>query len=113
MLGQPATPALGYEPGADPDSRRQIRLDGDLYTVSKLPDEVAFTLIPEMMKEMSMSYEALQAHFAHSLLHRKYSSDGVIVGTLTLLANSGWTHINEEVLEIFCAANNLDMGEAA
>ena len=112
MLGKEAIPAEDYKPEPNPDSKRHIRLNRGSYTVSKLPDEVVFEMIAETMKEMSMSYEAVQASLAHSVLYGKYASDAVKGCTLTLLANIGWTHISEEVLENFCAANGLDMGEA-
>jgi hypothetical protein len=32
---------------------------------------------------------------------------------LSLLANCGWTHVTPEVLEDFCAANGIEMGEMA
>jgi hypothetical protein len=32
---------------------------------------------------------------------------------LSLLANCGWTHVTQQVLDEFCAANGIEMAELA
>jgi hypothetical protein len=112
MFGQEGTPAEGHEPMADPRSRRQIRLNGDSYVVPVVPDEVVTDIIAGIMHETALSYECAQARVAYRLLDSNYCSEARKVCALTLLANCGWTHINEEVLENYCAANDLNVREA-
>ena len=113
MLGVEQKPAEGYVPILDPDTKRQIRLNGDTYIVSAMPEELVAYAITDGMRKFSLSEDALLAGLAYNLLQEAFPSDAAEGVALTLLANCGWTHVTQEVIDDFCAANGIDMGEAA
>jgi hypothetical protein len=112
MLGAEQKPAADYEPISDPDTKHQIRLNDESYIVSDMPEEWVRRVIIDGMREFRLTEDALLARFARTLLQGNPS--GPVKGVLlTLLANCGWTHVTQEVHDDFCAANGIDMGEAA
>ena len=113
MLGVDQKPAGGYVPVPDPDTKIQIRLDGRAYTVCALPEECVTYAITMGMREFSLTKDALLASFANTLLRDRQTSYAANAVLLTLLANCGWTDVTQEVLDDFCAANGIDMVEAA
>jgi hypothetical protein len=114
QFGQQPKPAAGYEPVPDPDTKRQIRVNGNTYIVCKWPEEMVMQWIRVGMQMQSLPEDALLASFAEMLLQERHPSDDATKGILlTLLANCGWTHVTQEVLDDFCAANGIDMDEAA
>jgi len=63
-----------------------------------------------------LTEDALLAGLANMLLRESYppnSRDEAKAVALSLLANCGWTHVTQEVVEDFCAANGVEMGEMA
>jgi hypothetical protein len=114
-LGIEHKPAEGYEPIRDPDTKRQIRVNGDIYIVCEWPEEMVNRSIRLGMQMHSLTEDALLARFADMLLREDYPPNAVHEAktvALSLLANCGWTHVTQEVVDDFCAANGIDMGEA-
>lgn len=115
-FGQQAKPAEDYEPVLDPDTKRQIRVNGDIYIVSEWPEEIICRSIRLGMQMHSLTEDAFLASLAGMLLHENYPSnirDEAKGMALSLLANRGWTHVTQQVVDDFCAANGIDMGELA
>jgi len=113
MLGVEQIPGEGYELVPDADTKRQILLNDCTYIVRAMPREWVICGITEGMREFSLSKDALLASFANTLLRDRQTSYAANAVLLTLLANCGWTDVTQEVLDDFCAANGIDMVEAA
>jgi hypothetical protein len=108
-LGAEFKPAEHYEPAKDPENKLQIRLNREGYIVSALPeDSVLYLGFGSMMLDFSCSAEALCVALAHLLLQQPDMPATTKTVSLTLLANCGWTHISQEVLDDFCATNGID-----
>jgi len=113
MLGVELISREGYEPVPEADTKRQIVLNDCTYIVRAMPREWVICGITEGMREFSLSTDALLASFANTLLRDRHPSYAAKVVLLTLLNNCGWTHVTQEVLDDFCAANGIDMSEMA
>lgn len=115
-FGQQAKPAEDYEPVPAPDTKRQIRVNEDVYIVSEWPEEIICRSVRLGMQMHSLTHDALLASFADMLLRENYGSnirDEAKGVALSLLANCGWTHVTQQVLDDFCAANGIEIGELA
>jgi hypothetical protein len=116
QFGQQAKPAEDYEPVPDPDIKLQIRVNDETYVVHEWPEEMVCQSLHLGMHMHSLTEDALLASFAQMLLRENYPSnikDEAKGVALSLLANCGWTHVTQQVLDDFCAANGIDMGELA
>jgi hypothetical protein len=108
QLGAEFKPAEYYEPVKDPENMLQIRLNGKVYCVSALPEELVHKGLGSMMLDFSCSAESLCVALAHLLLQEPDMPVTAKAVWLTLLANCDWTNISQEVLDDFCAANGID-----
>jgi len=116
QFGQQPKPAEDYEPVPDAETKRQIRVNGDIYIVSEWPPEMVDQAIRLGMQVHLFTEDALLAGLANMLLRESYppnSKDEAKAVALSLLANCGRTHVTEQVLEDFCAANGIEIGEMA
>lgn len=105
-FGMQQKPGPEYQPTPDLDTKIQIRVNKEPFIVQLLPDHLVDIQIEPILRTLHWSKEQLMAYFAKRLLigdtgeHEK-------AFFLTLLANSEWTHITEEVLTNFCQANGV------
>jgi hypothetical protein len=110
VIGATPAPAPDYEPVAEPDDKLQIRVNGVVYIVRKVGDDPKFdqAIIGAMRIEQT-TFDGLMARFANLVLVEGADNHPT---ALTVLANYGWTHVTPQILEDFCAANDVDMDEA-
>jgi hypothetical protein len=120
LLGMPLPPADDYEP-ADLDGWEPIRVNGTMYGVAKLRDEQWLMPFLEICRELGLTPDEVQIIFARLLLDdaaghwlprrvlTSLAPDQAKNVALGDLANSGWTQVNEEVVEGFAAANGIDL----
>jgi hypothetical protein len=91
-------------------------VNGDIYVVSEWPAEMIYQSIRLGMQMHLGTEDALLAKLGNMLLQERYPPnirDEAKTMALSLLANCGWTHVTPEVLEDFCAAYGIEMGEMA
>jgi hypothetical protein len=91
-------------------------VNGKPYIVSVVPEETIADLTTDLMCTASLTEDVLLAIMASMLLREEILSGAdsrFVSAALTLLANRGWTHITKEVLDDFCAANGINLGEVA
>ena len=109
-IGAPVEAAPGYTPIADPENKLQIRVNGAPYIVKKIRNDPRFDeAIIGAMRIEQITYDGLLARFANLVLVDGVDNHRV---ALTILANCGWTHVTQKILEDFCVANGVDMDEA-
>jgi hypothetical protein len=109
MLGRESKPAEGYEPVDGPENKLQIRLNGHSHVVSSMPDEWVHRAVVAGTDRFSCSAESLLAELANCLLQSEEMPDSMKEGILILLANCGWSHVSQEVLDDFCIANAIEL----
>ena len=120
LLGAPLQPADDHEP-EDLDHWEPIRVHGTMYYVVKLPHEQLSIPFLDLCRELGLTPDEVQIIFARMLLDdatghpapgRELTSlapDQVKNVALGVLANSGWTHVSEDVIEGFAATNGVDL----
>jgi hypothetical protein len=120
LFGVPLQPADDYEP-EDLDGREPIRVKGTMYGVAKQRYEQWSMLFLEICRQLGLTPDEVQIIFARLLLDdaaghpapcrplTSLAPDQAKNVALGVLANSGWTQVNEEVVEGFAAANGIDL----
>ena len=84
----------------------QIRVNGYIYVVPKVPDHLKVEVCGAVYySSLAQTHEQTMANLANLVLTDGAEEHGI---ALTLLANSGWTHLSREILGDYCAANGLD-----
>jgi hypothetical protein len=119
-LGAPLQPADDYEP-EDLDHWEAIRVHRTLYRVAKLTHEQLSMVFFDIYHEIGLTQDEVQVNFAQILLEEaaghpgpsgaltSASPDQLKSVALTVLANTGWTHVSEDVVEGFAGANGVDL----
>jgi hypothetical protein len=118
LMGAPHRPADDDEFGSL-DHWEGIRVNGTMYHVAKLTHDQLLMLFSHMYRGLDLSRDEVQINLAQMLL-ADVAGDPVPPGALTsasydelksvalaVLANTGWTHVSEDVLEGFAAANGV------
>jgi hypothetical protein len=120
LLGAPLLPADDYEP-ENLEGRKPIRVNGAMYGVTELRYEQLSTPLLEMCRERGLTLDELQITFARMLLDdaaghpvrcrvlTSLAPDEAKNVALGVLANSGWSHVSDEVVEGFAYANGIDL----
>ena len=106
MIGRAAEPASDYVPEPEPDQKLQIRVNKTIYVVQKLVADPRFEqALAEAIRVERTTFDGLMARFANLVLLEGADSHPV---ALTTLANCGWTHLTQQILDDFCEANRID-----
>ena len=120
LLGAPLQPADNYEP-EDLDRWEPIRVNGTMYGVAKLRYEQLSMPFLDICHELGLTPDEVQVIFAQMLLEdaaghpvpcrvlTSLAPDQAKNVALGVLANLGWTHVSEDVVEGFAAANGVDL----
>jgi hypothetical protein len=120
LLGAPLQPADDYEP-EDLDGRKPIRVNRRVFGVATVTYEQLEMPVLEICRDLGLTSDELQIIFARMLLDdaaghpvrwqvlTSLTPDQAKNVALGVLANSGWSHVSEEVVEGFAAANGIDL----
>jgi hypothetical protein len=109
MIGRAAEPASDYAPEPEPDQKLQIRVNKTTYVVRNLVAHPGFEqALAEAIRVERTTFDGLMARFANLVLLEGADSHPV---ALAMLANCGWTHLTQPILDNFCAANGIDDSE--
>ena len=111
-IGQPWVPAEGYEPVENPDEWCQLRIgdgknDGKTYIVPSVSEEVLREAVQGGMKVENCSYTVMQARLANLVVNDGGMAEHPVAACF--LANLGWAHVNQSILEAFCVKHDIDM----
>jgi len=105
MIGRAAEPASDYVPEPEPEKRLQIRVDRTTYKVPNVTADPRFEkMLVGAIKAEGTTFDGLIARFANLVLVEGADSHPV---ALAVLANCGWTHLTQQLLEDFCDANGI------
>jgi hypothetical protein len=119
-LGAPLQPAEDYEP-QDPGGWEPIRVNGSVFGAPKATYEQLSMPFLEICRDLGLTLDELQIIFARMLLDdaaghpvrcrvlTSLAPDQAKSVALGILANFGWSHVSEEVVEGFAAANGVDL----
>ena len=120
LLGSPLQPADDYEP-EDLDGWKPIRVNRSVFGVAKVTDEQLSMPVLEICRDLGLTLDELQIILARMLLDdaaghpvrcrvlTSLAPDQAKSVALGVLANFGWSHVSEEVVEGFAAANGIDL----
>ena len=120
LLGAPLQPTDDYEP-EDFDGWKAIRVNGNVFGVAKVTSEQLSMPVLEICRDLGLTPDELQIIFARILLDEatghpvrcrvlaSLAPDQAKSVALGVLANFGWSHVSEEVVEGFAAANGVDI----
>jgi hypothetical protein len=111
LLGHPWEAAEGYEPCENPDDWCQLRIGSGAatktYRVPSAPEEYLREAVEGGMKADNCSFAVIQARLANLVCNDGGIEEHPVAACF--LANLGWTHINQSILESFCAKYKVDM----
>jgi hypothetical protein len=114
-IGQPFEAAEGYEHCENPDEWCQLRIgsgpDTQTYRVQAIPDDKLEEMLNVVTAQMNCSPAYLQATFANLVLHG-WGIDAHPTAA-AVIANLGWSHVSQSILDAFCAKYNLDLSDEA
>ena len=120
LLGAPLQPADDYEP-EDLDGWKPIRVNRSVFGVAKVTSEQLSMPVLEICRDLGLTVDELQIIFARMLLDdaadhparcrvlTSLAPDQAKNVALGVLANFGWSHVSEEVVEGFAAAKGIDL----
>ena len=120
LLGAPLEPADDYEP-EDLAGLKPIRVNRSVFGVAKVMYEQLSMPLFEICRDLGLTLDELQIIFARMLLDdaaghpvrcrmlTSLAPDQAKSVALGALANFGWSHVSEEVVEGFAAANGIDL----
>jgi hypothetical protein len=120
LLGAPLQPADDYEP-EDLDGRKPIRVNRSVFGVATVTYEQLEMPVLKICRDLGLTSDELQIIFARMLLDdaaghpvrwqvlTSLTPDQAKNVALGVLANSGWSHVSEEVVEGFAADNGIDL----
>ena len=119
-MGAPLQPADDYEP-ADLDGWKPIRVNRSVFGVAKVTYEQLSMPVLEICRDLGLSPDELQIIFVRMLLEdaaghpvhcrvlTSLAPDQAKSVALGALANFGWSHVSEEMVEDFVPANGVDL----
>ena len=120
LLGAPLQPADDYEP-EDLEGWKPIRVNRSVFGVAKVTYEQLLTPLLEICRDLGLTLDELQIIFArilldgpaghpvHCLVLTSLAPDQAKNVARGVLANFGWSHVSDEVVEGFAYANGIDL----
>ena len=120
LLGAPLQPADDYEP-EDLDGLKPIRVNRSVFGVAEVMYEQLSMPLLEICRDLGLTLDELQIIFARMLVDdaaghpvhcrvlTSLAPDQAKSVALGVLANFGCSHVSEEVVEGFAAANGIDL----
>jgi hypothetical protein len=120
LLGAPLQPADDYE-AEDLDGLKPIRVNRSVFGVAKVMYEQLSMPLLEICRDLGLTLDELQIIFARMLVDdaaghpvrcrvlTSLAPDEAKKVALGVLANSGWSHVSDEVIEGFAYANGIDL----
>jgi hypothetical protein len=106
MIGRAPKPASDYVPEPEPEDKLQIRVNGTTYRVQNVTADPRFEhVLAEAIRLEQTTFDGLMARFANLVLVEGADSHPA---ALAMLANCGWTHLTQQILQDFCETNGID-----